>query len=162
MDDRLIGQNVAIGKRMISASQRREMRVLTGEQVNRVLDATADDPLHALWAVAFTTGVRPGEALGLTWSDLDLDRAELRVQRALVRPTHGAAWLLEDCKTEKSRRAIPLIPRTVAALRQHWDRQQADRIVAASGMRHTISCSVMPGASRCRKPVFSSTIGCPR
>jgi integrase len=135
LDDGLLDKNPAIAKHMIPLAQRREQRVLTGAQVNSVLDITADDPLHALWAVAFTTGVRPGEALGLKWSDLDLERAELRVQRALVRPVHGAKWLLEDCKTEKSRRAVPLIPRTVEALRWHRVRQESHR--EAAGTRYT-------------------------
>jgi integrase len=124
--------NKAVGKRMTPAQVRREHQVLGAAQVNALLDGTRDDALGALWAVLLTTGLRLGEVLGLKWSDLDCDRAELRVQRALVRPTHGLTWLLEEPKTEKSRRAVPLLPRTVEALKWHRTRQDAEKIAAGS------------------------------
>jgi integrase len=133
VDDGLIAGNAAVGKRMVPAPIRREHAVLSATQVNALLYGTRDDALGALWAVLATTGLRLGEALGLKWSDLDVDRAELRVQRALVRPTHGLAWVLEDPKTDKSRRALPLLARTVDALRWHRTRQDAERITAGGG-----------------------------
>ena len=132
VDDGLIAVNAAVAKRMVPAQVRREHSVLTAAQVNALLDGTRDDALGALWAVLSTTGLRLGEALGLKWSDLDVERAELRVQRSLVRPTHGLAWVLEEPKTEKSRRAVPLLARTVDALRWHRTRQEAERITAGS------------------------------
>jgi integrase len=59
--------------------------------------------------------------------------AELRVQRSLVRPTHGLNWLLEEPKTEKSRRAVPLLARSVDAFRWHRTRQDAEKITTGSG-----------------------------
>jgi integrase len=132
LDDGLVAVNAAVGKRMVPAQPRREHSVLSAAQVNTLLDGTRDDALGALWAVLATTGLRLGEALGLNWSDLDLDRAELRIQRSLVRPTHGLHWLLEEPKTEKSRRAVPLLTRTVDALRWHRTRQDAEKITAGS------------------------------
>jgi integrase len=72
-----------------------------------LMAGTRHDPLGALWALLATTGLRLGEPLGLQWPDLDLDGAELRVHRSLVRPSHGAAWLVEDPKSEKGRRRCP-------------------------------------------------------
>ncbi|MEP6871860.1 MAG: site-specific integrase, partial [Anaerolineaceae bacterium] len=45
------------------------------------LDASSKDSdrPHGLWVLLATTGMRRGEALGLRWSDLDLDAARLRV-----------------------------------------------------------------------------------
>jgi integrase len=132
VDDGVVAVNAAVGKRMVPAEARREHQVLSAAEVNALLDGTRDDALGALWAVLATTGLRLGEALGLLWSDLDLDRAELRVQRSLVRPTHGTDWLLEAPKTEKSRRAVPLLARTVDALKWHRTRQEAQRITAGA------------------------------
>jgi integrase len=119
VDDRLVAVNAAVGKRMVPAQTRREHSVLAATQVNALLDGTRDDALGALWAVLATTGLRLGEALGLKWPDLDFDRAELRVQRSLVRPTHGLTCLLEEPKTEKSRPAMPLLAHTVDTLKWH-------------------------------------------
>jgi integrase len=73
--------------------------------------------------------MRPGELLGLHWRDVSFEREELSVQRSLVRPTHGAAWLLEAPKTGRSR-SLPLIAVAIQALHRHGDRQEADRLVA--------------------------------
>ena len=62
--------------------------------------------------------------------DVRLDRAEVQVLRKLRRPKNGAGWVLEDCKTERSRRVIPLVPETVEALIRHRDRQAVERLVA--------------------------------
>ena len=132
VDDGLLPQNPALGKRMLPARERREQRVLNGAEVTRLLRETASDPLGALWAVALTTGMRPGELLGLQWPDVSLERRELSVQRTLVRPTNGARWLLEEPKTERSRRAIPLIEATATALQRHRDRQAVDRLTAGA------------------------------
>lgn len=132
VDDGLIAVNPAVAKRMVPAQVRREHRVLSAAQVNALLDGTRDDPRGALWAVLCTTGLRLGEVLGLKWSDVDVERAELRVQRSLVRPTHGTNWVLEKPKTEKGRRAVPLLARTVDALRWHRTRQDAEKITAGS------------------------------
>jgi integrase len=130
VEDGLIAANAAVGKRMTPAPVRREHAVLSAAQVNALLDGTRDDALGALWAVLATTGLRLGEALGLKWGDLDLDRTELRVQRSLVRPTHGLTWLVEEPKTDKSRRAVPLLHRTVDALWWHRVRQAAERMTS--------------------------------
>jgi len=39
--------------------------------------------LEALYSVAFAVGLRQGEALGLRWQDVDLEKDELRVRVAL-------------------------------------------------------------------------------
>jgi len=52
------------------------------------------------------------------------------VQRSLVRPTHGLTWLVEEPKTDKSRRAVPSLHRTVDALKWHRTRQDAERMTS--------------------------------
>jgi integrase len=133
MGDGLIMANPAAGRGMVPKLVQREMRVLGVAEVNRVLSETRNDPCHALWAVLLTTGMRPSEALALRWPDMSFERAEIRVQRKLRRPMQGAAWKVEDCKTDKSRRVIPLVPLTVEALRKHHDRQAVERLVANGG-----------------------------
>jgi hypothetical protein len=71
-----------------------------------------------------------------TTSDAQWKRAEVRVVRKLRRPMQGAAWVLEDCKTEGSRRVIPLVPVAVEALIRHRDRQAVERLVAAGYRYH--------------------------
>jgi integrase len=53
------------------------------------------------WAVALALGLRQGEALGLKWPDINLDRATLRVRRELLRPRyrHGCG---DTCGRKKA------------------------------------------------------------
>ena len=43
----------------------------TAEQVSKLLDVSMGGRWHALWAVMVGVGLRPGEAMGLTWNDVD-------------------------------------------------------------------------------------------
>ncbi len=93
VSDGLIPTNPAAGHGLVPKLERREMQVLSGAQVNAILDATRDDPHGALWATLFLTGVRPSEALALKWADVNLDHGQLRVVRKLRRPKNGAAYV---------------------------------------------------------------------
>jgi integrase len=63
----------------------REIRPLTPEQATTLLSAARDHSLEAFITVALGCGLRLGEALGLQWSDIDLEVATLRVTRAVQR-----------------------------------------------------------------------------
>jgi integrase len=95
--------------------EHREMRAMTQDEATRFLAAARGTRLEALWAVLLTGGLRPGEALGLKWSDLQENR--VRILRSLVRH-RDHTWKLEDPKTPKARRSIPLPAGTIRALRR--------------------------------------------
>jgi integrase len=94
---------------------RAERKVLTAAQTNALIDGAEGNRWKALWVLLVTTGLRPGEALGLKWSDLDGDA--LRVQRSLVLLERG--WRLEETKTDRSRRSVPLLQVTLKVLEAH-------------------------------------------
>jgi len=95
-----------------------------------------------LW---LTTGMRRGEAVGLRWADIDLDRGVLSVRRAIA-SVDGAAVEMEP-KTQKGRRAIALDPATVDALRKQRDRQSAQRELA--GGQSQAPCSPIRMGAPC-------------
>lgn len=98
------------------------------DEVRRLLETTRGDRLHVLWALAATAGLRMAEALGLSWDDLDLDRATLRVVRTLHR--EDGDWVLKDPKTKGSRRTVPLTELAVDALRAHRIIQLEEQMAA--------------------------------
>jgi integrase len=75
--------NVAVKARRISynpavhvelpETQRRQVQPWSPLELGTFLDATAAHRLGSLFEVMATSGLRRGEALGLRWSDLDLD-----------------------------------------------------------------------------------------
>lgn len=107
---------------------RNEMKALTGEQAQALLESatTRGDNLAVLWNVLLMTGIRPGEARALKWSDLEGDR--LCIQRAMVELEKGA-YTFGAPKTDRSRRTIDLPQSTVTALNTHR-KQQAAAILA--------------------------------
>lgn len=82
---------------------------LDAVQVRAVLNAADGDPLAVgLYLMAYL-GLRRGEALGLSWADVDLDARTLYVRRNLVRvpnPVGGWRLMLSEPKTAKSRRHL--------------------------------------------------------
>ena len=92
----------------------------------RLLAELQRDAWWPLWCVLATTGLRPGEALGLQWSDVDLDAARLVVRRSLSR--RGKTCELTEPKTAAGRRTLPLPGGTIAVLRAHRARQGEQRL----------------------------------
>jgi integrase len=75
-----------------------------------------------------TTGLRRGEVCGLTWTDVDMAKGEIRVRHTLSRV--GGDLVLDTVKTDRSRRRVPLHAGVVEALRL-WRQQQAEERAVA-------------------------------
>jgi integrase len=109
---------------------RREVRPLSPDQARLFIEAIRSDRLEALYLVALGAGLRQGEILGLTWTDIDFEGATLTVRNALQR-VNGQLTLVEP-KSVTSRRVVAL-PRVVLdALHAHRTRQREDRLLAGS------------------------------
>lgn len=115
--------------------RREEMRPLSPTEARRFLEAAAEDSLGILFELLLTTGLRPGEALGLTWPDVDLEAGRLHVQRSLSKDAKGGDWRLQPPKTPRARRTVPLLPSTVQALRRHRRHQAEERLKAGTAWR---------------------------
>lgn len=98
--------------------------------MSKLLRAASDHRLGAFYVVAMAVGLRPQEALALTWSDVDLDGAtpSIKVTKALKKAPTG--YVVGDLKTDRSRRTIPLPATCVTTLRAHRRRQAEERMAA--------------------------------
>jgi integrase len=102
----LVTRNVAT---LVDAprAQRVERAILDLDQARAFLAAVTGDRLEALYTVAFAIGLRRGEALGLQWSDVDLNLGTVTVRHELLRIA-GKYQLMEYTKSRSSRRVITL------------------------------------------------------
>lgn len=104
-----------------------ERTYLDSEQVRTLIAGTRDDRLHALWALGTTGGLRLAEMLALTWANVDLDAATVKVESTMHRvpkaPKGVQPWAMRSPKTIKGRRSVQIPPVTVTALREHRRRQ---------------------------------------
>ncbi len=103
----------------------REMTALSPEQATSFLVAAQGDRWHPLWHLLLVTGMRPGEALALRWSDLDGQK--VRIQRNLVRHADGR-WELKEPKTQRGRRTVTIPTATTVLLQQHRRTQVEERL----------------------------------
>jgi integrase len=115
----MIETNVALAADPPSARSARAAPRPTwsAEELRRFLDAAKDEPHYAAYHLAAATGVRRSELLGVRWSDLDLERAEMRIVQVLI--VLGSSLHVGLPKSDRGRRVIALDETTVAVLRRH-------------------------------------------
>lgn len=119
--------------------ERKEMRAFTPEEAARFMEAIIYSPLKALFSLLLASGMRPGEALGLKWSDIDFKGKRVTVRRALVRirgdrkTEKEKGWKLCEPKTAKSRRTIPIPADVINDLDDHRKAQAAQKLKAKPG-----------------------------
>ena len=135
VDDHRVPRNVAL-QAPNPRVERHEIRVLSPDEARQLLDAARGDRLEALYSVALALGLRQGEALGLRWSDIDLERGRLQVRHSLQRI--GGKLQLVQPKTDKSRRMIDLPLAIVKALRDHKVRLLEERMAAPEWHNHDL------------------------
>ena len=102
--------------------------VWTAEQTAQFLSHVRTHRLYALFHLVALRGLRRGEAAGLRWADLDLDAGTLTVSGQLQQI--GGRLVAGAPKSEAGRRVVALDRTTIAALRGHRARQQAERAAA--------------------------------
>jgi integrase len=108
------------------AYESEEMVPFTVPEARRFVAAILDDPWEALYLVAIFTGMREGEMFALQLADLDLDHGWAYVRRSVGGAKAKKA--LKGTKNKASRRAVPLPPPVVEALRAHRKRVIAQKI----------------------------------
>ncbi|MGZ4141366.1 MAG: site-specific integrase, partial [Actinomycetota bacterium] len=115
LDDELIAVNRA-SRVQAPAIQRQRPQVLTPEQLSALVDAT-EDRYRALVALNAWSGCRWSEVACLELDAVDFLRRQMRVERAVVEVK--GRHIIQDAKTTKSRRTIPLPAFVVEQLAEH-------------------------------------------
>lgn len=103
--------------------KKQEMKVLTTSEAYKFMEAIVYSKWKPFFSLLLASGMRPGEALGLKWMDVDFGERRIQVQRALSKTKAG--WKLEDPKTPQSRRSIPIPPSVMGDLQEHKENQES-------------------------------------
>ena len=108
-------------------SARREIPPPDIGAVRRALDLARDEGhhLHAAIHLIAYTGLRRGEALGLSWPNVDLDSGHVSIEASLIRAGRQGL-ILQPPKTHSGRRIVDLDEGTANVLAEH--RADQDRL----------------------------------
>jgi integrase len=98
---------------------------LSREELEAVLAAAGSWRDRTLFLTAATTGLRLGELLALRWSDVDFDRAMIKVRGSL-----GRDGAIGELKSRAARREVNLPVQTARALAKHRNAQVASRLAS--------------------------------
>ena len=102
----------------------KEMQVLTGEEIQRLLIQAKEDGCFELLLLELTTGLRRGEILALRWDDLDFRTGTLRVERQVQRIR--GKLVVSQPKTRASSRSI-LLPTPVLKILEQYRQSVTSR-----------------------------------
>ncbi len=121
----LIGVNPARDVKQIKDARVRQLRAFSREELARLLAALKALPNQAAYLAALIaagTGMRYGEVMGLTWSDIDSLHQTVSVTKQWGLVARGK-YALKPTKTRNSVRTIHVSSTILSALRT-WKKQQ--------------------------------------
>lgn len=96
----------------------KKIKALTKAELEKLLNTIHPEEDYIKTLIASTCGLRIGEIMGLTWNDINFDKAVISVNKQwkeLDKGTHGFGNL----KSKNSNREVPIPPRTITALKQY-------------------------------------------
>jgi integrase len=126
-------------------------RVLSPDEVARLIAQTDRHRYGAVVAILFTVGLRVSEVLGLCWSDIDLKAGTAHVRRAVVDSGDGRRF--GPTKTAGATGKHHLAPGTIQRLRAWKARQTEERLAAGPvWQRHIYEAQLL-------EPVFTQPDG---
>jgi len=88
----------------------REMKIMAPDQIRALLEAEPSQKYRTLYLTTILTGARPGEILGLKWSDVNFEKKQISIVR-----TFNSGRFFEP-KTKGSIRKIDMAPILVKEL----------------------------------------------
>ena len=114
MEQRLVTKNPTQGCALPKV-EHKEMKTLTADQLSAFFREARDSGVYELYYLDLATGLRRGELLGLKWTDVDLDRGILKIQRAISR--QNGKVVEAPLKTKNAYRTLPLSADAISVLK---------------------------------------------
>lgn len=101
-----------------------ENNCIVGEEISKYISyvLSIDIKFALPILLSLCMGLRRGEVLGLSWSDINFDKNIISIKRTAT-PGNGG-YIFSDCKTKKSKRAL-VIPDIVCSLLHKWNDVQS-------------------------------------
>lgn len=101
-----------------------EYNYWTYDEFEAFIQNVDNDFYNLLFSFLYFTGLRSGEAIALTWNDIDFKRKTLRVNKSFSNKVVGGGYKIISPKTENSKRIIDLDDDLIDRLKQHKNEQE--------------------------------------
>lgn len=132
--------NYAVKKRYIKESPMQHIEMIkrpnkvvdktikfwTPEQFSLFIENVDDDFYFTLFSFLYNTGCRLGEALALTWNDIDLDKNTFHIKSTCVQELRGIPYLITPPKTKNSIRKHKM-PKNLNTTIKRWYTDQSNK-----------------------------------
>ncbi len=111
-EERLIPK-IPVAECKVPRGKPREMKLLTREELQRLLIQAKAEGYYEIFLLELTTGLRLGELAGLQWDDLNFKTGELRIKRQVQRI--GGELVATEPKTKATIRSV-ILPEPVVTV----------------------------------------------
>lgn len=128
-----LARNVAtLAELPTSMSPERKRLPLTEDMARRLLDGLENYRNGTMFALSAVLGLRPGEAAGLYWDDVDLEGRTINITRSRQTDERGRVEIVDRLKTSSAKRTVAMPDRIAEMLTRHRLRQAEERLAAAT------------------------------
>ena len=106
----------------------RDYIVITEKQYNLLISEAKQRNLHTLMMIAWDTGIRLGELMGLTWHCVNLNKLTISIEQSVKRSRAKGVYLSSQLKSKYAYRVLPITKATALALVEHRKKQNEHRL----------------------------------
>lgn len=124
------------------------MVTLTADEVKSFLSNISNSEHHALFKLAFATGMRRSELLGLRWSDIDFKKSTISISQTALK-IGSTAVISNTTKTTSSKRIIAIDTDTIQELMKHKIAIDKRRIKTMNWINNNLVFPGIKGNPRC-------------
>lgn len=124
-----------------NGGSRKRKRALTVQQQRAFINYVAENPFFYKWYPFFTfllgTGCRIGEAIGIRWDDVDLEKRLIDINHSLTYyqradDSFKCEFRVSQPKTEAGIRTIPMMKQVYDVLKNEYERQEVEGFCVAN------------------------------
>lgn len=124
-----------------NGGSRKRKRALTVQQQRAFINYVAENPFFYKWYPFFTfllgTGCRIGEAIGIRWDDVDLEKRLIDINHSLTYyqradDSFRCEFRVSQPKTEAGIRTIPMMKQVYDVLKDEYERQEVEGFCVAN------------------------------
>ena len=105
--------------------EQREMQFYTLDQFNKFISVIDDIEISSLYTTLYYEGMRLGEALALTWKDIDFKNSKIKISKTLTTKLQNedTKYTITTPKSKSTNRIIPMtkeVSNALKSLKEHY------------------------------------------